>query len=219
MLTPFSCRRPLPGPGSRAALPLSHGLRGAALRAPPGRLRRPRLCQRRHVRGGRRRRAALLVRAGLRRARLSGTRRPLCLSPLCARRSLLRPLLRPRLRLRARLHGREMRVLSAPRRCGRSARGPAGPEAGRPTTLPSASRLGAAGGCGLGRRRAFACPRASPKPCPGSGDSLAVWDPGAFRPHAAGCTQQSEDTRWCRGRPQVRAAHLVTVATLIVLTP
>lgn len=128
-LTPFPRRRPLPGPGPCAALPLSRGIRWAALRARPGRLRRPRLRQRRHVRGGRRL-APLLVRAGLRRARLSGTRRPLRLPPLRARRPLLRPLLWPGLRLRAGLHGLEMRIRCAPRRRGCSGCGPAGPETG-----------------------------------------------------------------------------------------
>lgn len=210
-LTPFPRRRPLPGPGPRVALPLSRGIRRAALRARPGRLRRPRLCQRRHVRGGRRL-APLLLCAGLRRARLPRTRRPLRLPPLRAWRPLLRPLLWPGLRLRARLHGREMRVRCAPGRRGRGARRPAGPEAGGSTALSSASRLGAAGGRRFGWRRTLGHPRSPPRSWPGYRDSPAFWDPGAFGPHAPGCTQQPEVTRRCWGWPQVRATHLVTAA-------
>lgn len=176
-------RRTLLGSGPRPPLPLPRRLRGAALRARPGRLHRPHLRQRRHLPGGRRR-APLLLRAGLRRPRLSGARRPVCRAPLRPRRPLLRALLRPRLRLRAGLHGRAVRVPSSPRRRGRIARGPARPETGGPTALPFAAGFRTAGGRGLGRRCALAGPRATPWPKPGYWASLVGGDPGAVGPRA-----------------------------------
>lgn len=205
-LTPLPFRGALPGPGPLPALPLPRGLRGASLRARPGRLRRPRMRQRRHVPGGRRR-AALLMRVGLRRPRLSGTRRPLRRAALRPRRPLLRALLRPGLRMRARLHGRALRVSGPPRRRGRCRRRrrTAGSCGRRRAALPGGAGCGLAGGRGLGRRRVLlAGASATPRPWRGPRISLVAGDPRTVGAHAPRRAQQQEDAGRFRGRPKVR---------------